>query len=870
MDHAPVGTVGRFCDLRVTKLVNTPVLFFRGGGDHVSFSTSNSNAAGLPIGDSSYTMEAWVQPQAHTNNGIIGWGAGPSGAGTTLSLGGNGQVHHGWGTDDGVPPLVAPNIGAESNAVGLNDGGWHHIAATYDGKVRTIYVNGVERKRDTPGKAHSGVAGGLRIGSVDGAKYFEGAIAEVRVWERALEGPEILHQMTAGVDAATAEGLVGYWKLNDGGSTARDASTHSTKGLVIGATYNMRMAPAPVAAGFSDFVVDSESPTGVTIIGSWIRQAGAGAFQGDHYLVDGNRDKGKYVVRFSINVPISAGYDVWMAYPSAGKRSARDVPVTIDHQSGKATVIVDESVAQKDGWLLLGTFKFKAGPAFITVSNKNTHGLVAVDAFKMSVSSRPLDDVQHDTWSAGCQSVTTQYNPGDFSYTVLQDPLPSTAVTFSVKGKNDAHIGLVKGNKEKKDMYEIVIGGWGNQQSVIRNQHQGPNKVVLKTPEIISAHEWRSFWLTFSGGTIRLGSGNQVAKAGTVLMEWTDPNPMNVDHVAVGSGFQAGASWELCAVDGGNGGSNSGGGGPGGNTLNCGKDQYQATVAGQVQCKPLSVCKKGQFQKAKPTKTKDRVCVPCSAGFSDTDGVATTKCVRCTAGHYVPPGSFGPCSPKYSCKPGEYDDDNTALTPCTPCPEQTYSDTPGAHGKCKKQRAACAKGTEADPARPGSATSRLVCTPCLVGKTFNSKAAGKCQAVTSCKAGQVQKDAPTLTTDRTCKTGGGGGDDCGPGNEKRGASPCTKCQIGFTDDDFDSATPCVACDVAGIYTGLGAAGPCDTWKCPAGTSKLTLDHLPCLRVRGAAHSLFPEYSRVLVCSPLHAHGSLTSHTCRYLLATTYG
>lgn len=432
-----------------------------------------------------------------------------------------------------------------------------------------------------------------------------------------------------------------------------------------------------------------------------------------------------------------------------------------------------------------------------------------------------MDDVQHNTWAAGCQSVTTQYNPGDFAYTVLKDPLPSTAVTFSVKGKNDAHIGLVQGNKEQKDMYEIVIGGWGDQQSVIRNQHQGPNKVTLKTPDIISAHEWRSFWLTFSSGTIKLGSGNQPNKPTTTLMEWTDPNPMLVDHVAVGSGFQAGASWELCAVDGGNGGSGNNGGGGGGNGLNCGSDQYLATTGDVMQCKPLTACQKGQWQSKKATKTKDRVCTPCAKGYSDTDGIAATKCVRCTAGHFVPAGSFGSCSPTYSCKAGEYDDDNTALTECKPCPPGTYSNTPGAHGKCKKQKATCAKGWEADPANPASSTALLGCIPCKAGQTYNAKAGEKCKPVTQCsKTGKVQNMPPTQTKDRTCKAGGGG-DDCGPGNESRGSGgsdgQCTPCHIGFTDDDFDSSTPCVPCKDAGIaVASAGASGPCDSWKCPAG------------------------------------------------------
>jgi hypothetical protein len=228
MDHAPSGTVGRFCDLRVTKLINTPVLFFRGGGDYVAF--PHKVDWGLPVGDSAYTIEAWVQPHTHNNNGIIGWGD-PNGAATTLRLGANGQVVMGWGVNEGE--LVTAEAG--DARIGLDDGTWHHIAATYDGKIRVIYVNGVELIRDTPGKPHNGVGGNLRIGSVLDAAYFEGAIGEVRIWETARTGLEIIHYKTAEVQG-DEEGLFAYWKLNDGGNSARDSSPKKLNGYVVGGT----------------------------------------------------------------------------------------------------------------------------------------------------------------------------------------------------------------------------------------------------------------------------------------------------------------------------------------------------------------------------------------------------------------------------------------------------------------------------------------------------------------------------------------------------------------------------------------------------------------------------------------------------------
>ena len=63
--------------------------------------------------------------------------------------------------------------------------------------------------------------------------------------------------------------------------------------------------------------------------------------------------------------------------------------------------------------------------------------------------------------------------PGNYSYQFVNDFVFAPAnkwLLFEVQISNDAHIALTveADNYDDENMYEIVIGGWSNSQSVIR------------------------------------------------------------------------------------------------------------------------------------------------------------------------------------------------------------------------------------------------------------------------------------------------------------------------------------------------------------------------------------------------------------------
>jgi hypothetical protein len=123
----------------------------------------------------------------------------------TLDLGGDWEGK----TYRGRPTFELPGRAVSGPPVG--DGRWHHAAATYDGQVSKIYVDGVERgqkKAGHPapiGKNNWDLCVGNRVieDSLGDFVAYDGLIDEVRIYNRALSADEIRALATgtqAGVD----------------------------------------------------------------------------------------------------------------------------------------------------------------------------------------------------------------------------------------------------------------------------------------------------------------------------------------------------------------------------------------------------------------------------------------------------------------------------------------------------------------------------------------------------------------------------------------------------------------------------------------------------------------------------------------------
>ena len=105
---------------------------------------------------------------------------------------------------------------------------WYLVSCTYDGATFKMYVDGVEDAQASgTGKAtpFQRFELGMSWGGYRSGQFFSGRLCEVRVWNRALTASEISMGF-AGVNAHS-DGLVAYWKMNEGkGHIFHDATGH--------------------------------------------------------------------------------------------------------------------------------------------------------------------------------------------------------------------------------------------------------------------------------------------------------------------------------------------------------------------------------------------------------------------------------------------------------------------------------------------------------------------------------------------------------------------------------------------------------------------------------------------------------------------
>ena len=167
---------------------------------------------------------------------------------------GNGKVLFGTGNPDTT--IRSP--------LALNDGSWHHVAATREKATGTLklYVDGALTATGTASIADLTSPSKMRLGSLaTGLNFYQGELDEVRLWNTVRSEAEIAGALNQRV-AGNEPGLVAYYPLEESeGAITADATGHGYTGALInGVLWNtVEDAVAPVARTLPAALVTSTS-----------------------------------------------------------------------------------------------------------------------------------------------------------------------------------------------------------------------------------------------------------------------------------------------------------------------------------------------------------------------------------------------------------------------------------------------------------------------------------------------------------------------------------------------------------------------------------------------------------------------------------
>lgn len=116
------------------------------------------------------------------------------------------------------------------------------------------------------------------------------------------------------------------------------------------------------------------------------------------------------------------------------------------------------------------------------------------------------------------------------------------SIVFHVRACNDAHVGLFKSlpSPNIRRFYEIVIGGWGNTKSVIRDRRQG-KALVQHDGTLLNCNVYRQFWISWQGQMLKVGQGKEINKR--IIMEYPMRLYFDVQYVAITTGYGSEGRW---------------------------------------------------------------------------------------------------------------------------------------------------------------------------------------------------------------------------------------------------------------------------------------------------------------------------------------
>lgn len=210
-----------------------------GSGNAISFDGSNDyvQSGDFNIGASDFTMETWIKPNSNTDAYLI--------TNRTVESGAPGNWFILLRTPDGKIDFEMADAGTPNTNVGILSnvttplGNWSHVAAVRSGTSITLYINGIAQPtyndlfvRNITTGLNTGILGAW---TTQNAKFYNGSMDEVRIWNTALTQTQLRDRMCHKITNTDAlySNLVAYYNFDEStGNTAFDGTANANNGTL--------------------------------------------------------------------------------------------------------------------------------------------------------------------------------------------------------------------------------------------------------------------------------------------------------------------------------------------------------------------------------------------------------------------------------------------------------------------------------------------------------------------------------------------------------------------------------------------------------------------------------------------------------------
>ncbi|WP_013324779.1 patatin-like phospholipase family protein [Gloeothece verrucosa] len=211
------------------------VLTFDGLDDYIAFGKNDLGGV-FAQGNSSFTISGWVNPLRLTNKATTYGTRNVFFSRSSDQYSDNFEL--GISEEGNLDVYIDEKVKRQIKTLGngeLSIGQWHFFALVFNQGLVSVFLDDHQYSDSLTGSSLNKATSPVTLGAtLHNQVYFNGQLANISVWKIACTAAEI-ERHRSGLIEGNEEGLIAYWKLNEGeGTSVRNASRNAFHGKLHG------------------------------------------------------------------------------------------------------------------------------------------------------------------------------------------------------------------------------------------------------------------------------------------------------------------------------------------------------------------------------------------------------------------------------------------------------------------------------------------------------------------------------------------------------------------------------------------------------------------------------------------------------------